>query len=66
MLAMEEAIQKAGRAKYGLDRDIRAMIDWSSGAITLERWIEVVEVVEDDATQMSVVEGQAITTAWRW
>ena len=27
MLAMEEAIQKAGRAKYGLDRDIRAMID---------------------------------------
>ena len=23
MLAMEEAIQKAGRAKYGLDRDIR-------------------------------------------
>ena len=27
MVAMEEAIQKAGRAKYGLDRDIRAMID---------------------------------------
>ena len=27
MMAMEEAIQKAGRAKYGLDRDIRAMID---------------------------------------
>ena len=25
MLAMEEAIQKAGRAKYGLDRDIRAI-----------------------------------------
>ena len=39
MLAMEEAIQKAGRAKYGLDRDIRAMIDrraarsrWSAGS----------------------------------
>ena len=57
MLAMEEAIQKAGRAKYGLDRDIRAMIDRKSGAITLERWIEVVEEVEDDATQMSVSEG---------
>jgi N utilization substance protein A len=26
MLAMEEAIQKAGRAKYGLDRDIRVMV----------------------------------------
>ena len=35
MVAMEEAIQKAGRAKYGLDRDIRAMIDRKSGAITL-------------------------------
>ena len=31
MLAMEEAIQKAGRAKYGLDRDIRAMIDRRTG-----------------------------------
>ena len=57
MVAMEEAITKAGRAKYGLDRDIRAMIDRKSGAITLERWIEVVEEVEDDATQMSIAEG---------
>ena len=57
MLAMEEAIQKAGRAKYGLDRDIRAMIDRKSGAITLERWVEIVEEVDDDATQMSVAEG---------
>lgn len=57
ILAMEEAIQKAGRAKYGLDRDIRAMIDRKSGSIKLERWIEVVEEVEDDATQMSVADG---------
>ena len=57
MLAMEEAIRKAGRAKYGLDRDIRAMIDRKSGAITLERWVEIVGEVEDDATQMSVAEG---------
>ena len=33
------------------------MIDRKSGAITLERWIEVVEEVEDDATQMSIAEG---------
>jgi len=57
MLAMEEAIQKAGRAKYGLDRDIRAMIDRKTGSIKLERWIEVVEEVEDEATQMSAAEG---------
>ena len=57
MLAMEEAIQKAGRAKYGLDRDIRAMIDRKTGAIHLERWIEVVEEVEDESMQMSLAEG---------
>ena len=57
MLAMEEAIQKAGRAKYGLDRDIRAMIDRKTGNIHLERWIEVVEEVEDESMQMSLAEG---------
>lgn len=57
IVAMEEAIQKAGRSKYGNDRDIRAMIDRKSGSIQLERWTEVVEEVEDDSTQMSVAEG---------
>jgi N utilization substance protein A len=61
MLAMEEAIQKAGRAKYGLDRDIRVMIDRKSGAISLERWMEVVVEVEDEATQMSVEDGSRQT-----
>ena len=52
--AMEEAIQKAGRSKYGHDRDIRAVIDRKSGSIQLERWTEVVEEVENDATQMGL------------
>ena len=56
--AMEEAIQKAGRSKYGYEHDIRAMIDRKTGAISLERWTEVVEDIEDDATQMSVEEGK--------
>ncbi len=55
--AMEEAIQKAGRSKYGQEHDIRAMIDRKTGVISLERWTEVVEEVEDDATQMSIDEG---------
>ena len=63
ILAMEEAIQKAGRSKYGQDRDIRAMIDRKQGAITLERWTEVVELVEDEATQMSVEEGKKYSLA---
>ena len=63
ILAMEEAIQKAGRSKYGQDRDIRAMIDRKQGAITLERWTEVVEEVEDEATQMTAEEGKKYSLA---
>ncbi len=41
--AMEEAIQKAGRSKYGYDHDIRAQIDRKTGEIELFRYREVVE-----------------------
>jgi N utilization substance protein A len=52
--AMEQAIQKAGRAKYGLEKDIRATIDRKSGEVKLSRWTEVVEQepVENEATQL--------------
>jgi N utilization substance protein A len=53
--AMEQAIQKAGRAKYGHEKDIRATIDRKSGEVRLSRWTEVVEAepVENEATQLS-------------
>lgn len=41
--AMEEAIQKAGRSKYGHDHDIRAHIDRKTGMIDLKRYREVIE-----------------------
>ena len=41
--AMEMAIQKAGRSKYGHEHDIRAHIDRKSGEIMLARYIEVLE-----------------------
>ncbi|MBI5165969.1 MAG: transcription termination/antitermination protein NusA [Magnetospirillum sp.] len=51
--AMEQAIQKAGRSKYGHEHDIRAHIDRKSGEIQLARYIEVVEeAVENEATQL--------------
>ncbi|WP_193184803.1 transcription termination factor NusA [Nisaea sediminum] len=56
--AMEQAIQKAGRSKYGHDRDIRANIDRASGAIELVRVTEVVDEVEDEMTQISVAAAQ--------
>ncbi len=41
--AMEFAIAKAGRTKYGFEQDIRAKIDRDSGKIGLYRYLEVVE-----------------------
>ncbi len=50
--AMEQAIQKAGRAKYGHEKDIRAVIDRRSGDVRLSRWTEAVETVENEDTQI--------------
>jgi transcription termination/antitermination protein NusA len=50
--AMEQAIQKAGRSKYGHEHDIRAHIDRKTGEIQLARFIEVVEEVENELTQL--------------
>ena len=58
IVAMEEAIEKAARSKYGLERDIRATIDRKNGAINIAQFIEVVENVENEATQMSHSESQ--------
>src|ERR1700760_1836562 len=52
--AMEQAIQKAGRSKYGQEYDIRAEIDRDNGEIRLLRFREVADPVENEATQMTV------------
>ena len=54
--AMEQAIQKAGRSKYGHEHDIRAHIDRKNGEILLSRYMEVVDVVENEATQVTVAQ----------
>ncbi|MCU0881280.1 MAG: transcription termination factor NusA [Hyphomonadaceae bacterium] len=41
--AIEEAIQKAARARYGMDHDIRAKINAKNGELTLTRVQTVVE-----------------------
>lgn len=45
--AMEDAIQRAARARYGAENDIRAKIDTETGDLRLWRVVEVVEEVED-------------------
>ena len=60
--AMEIAIQKAGRSKYGFEHDIRATIDRKSGAISLARYREVVESadqIENEVTQLTLAEAKA-------
>jgi len=56
--AMEQAIQKAGRSKYGLEYDIRAEIDRKNGEIKLMRFREVADPVENEATQIAVAEAK--------
>jgi len=53
--AMEQAIQKAGRSKYGHEHDIRAEINRRTGEVHLARFREVVEnaeAVENETTQL--------------
>ena len=56
--AMEEAIEKAARSKYGLERDIRANIDRKNGSINIFQFTKVVEIVENESTQMTFNESQ--------
>ncbi|HUY68161.1 MAG TPA: transcription termination factor NusA [Alphaproteobacteria bacterium] len=52
--AMEQAIQKAGRAKYGHEHDIRAEIDRKTGEVRLQRWLQVADPIENEATQITL------------
>src|SRR5882757_10072181 len=40
--AIEEAITKGARSRYGAEHDIRAMIDQKTGELTLKRYVEIV------------------------
>ncbi|MEE8189003.1 MAG: transcription termination factor NusA [Kiloniellales bacterium] len=57
--AMEQAISKAGRAKYGHEHDIRAEIDRKTGEVRLKRYREVAEEIENEITQMTLDEAEA-------
>ena len=54
LMAMEQAIQRAGRAKYGQEHDIRAEIDRRTGEIRLKRCHTVVEKVENEFTEIDL------------
>ena len=58
--AMEEAIQKAARARFGQENDIRAKLDPVTGDLRLWRVVEVVEEVEDYFKQVDLEQAEKL------
>jgi transcription termination/antitermination protein NusA len=58
LAAMEDAIAKAARSRYGSETEVRAEIDAKSGELHLSRHMLVVELVENPATQISLEEAR--------
>src|SRR6201989_3013825 len=52
--AMEDAIQKAARSRYGSETEGRAEINPKSGELRLSRHLLVVELVDNSSTQIAV------------
>lgn len=57
--AMEDAIQKAARSRYGSETNIRAEINPKTGETRLQRLMEVVETVENSATEIAIKDAQS-------
>ena len=58
--AMEDAIQRAARSRYGAENDIRAKLDPVSGDLRLWRVVEVVDEVEDHFKQVSLKDAEKL------
>src|SRR5271165_4043039 len=52
--AMEDAIQKAARSRYGSETEVRAEINPKTGEMRLSRLLLVVEQVDNDAIHISI------------
>jgi len=58
--AIEEAISKAARQRYGQELDIRAKYDELVGVMKLDRHRGIVEVVENPHTQIDLEEARSL------
>jgi transcription termination/antitermination protein NusA len=56
--AMEDAIAKAARSRYGSETEVRAEIDPKSGELHLSRHMLVVDQVENPASQITIEEAR--------
>ena len=53
--AMELALEKAARVKYGFERDIRVSIDQNTGDIKLKTYLKVVDVLEEENQSKQII-----------
>lgn len=58
LYAMEQAIQKAARAKYGFEKDVRAKVDNNTGDVSIWKVLTVVEEVENPLTQIALIDAK--------
>jgi N utilization substance protein A len=58
--AMEDAIAKAARARYGSETDVHAEIDAKKGELRLSRHMLVVELVENPSNQISLEDARRL------
>ncbi len=58
LASMEDAIQKAARSRYGQETEVRAEINPKTGEIRFSRLLLVVDQIENDATQITVIEAR--------
>lgn len=56
--AMEEAMQRAAKSRYGAENEIRVEIDPRTGETHISRYLHVVENVENDKIEISVTDAR--------
>lgn len=56
--AIEGAIQKAAKSKYGQEQDIRVVVDRKTGEVFINKCVTVKEVVEDELNDISLEEAR--------
>ena len=58
--AMEQALEKSARVKYGLERDIRVNINRDTGDINLESYLKVVDTHSEEEQAREILLSDAI------
>src|ERR1700752_183717 len=56
--AMEEAMQRAAKSRYGSENEIKVEIDAKTGETHISRYLHVVDTVENDKIEISVTDAR--------